>query len=1342
MLVGNQMERSHVDHARVYARKAAPRAPWLSAWARCVLATACVCTGLLLSSAGSALALSQRGHAFAFSFGAVGAGDGQFKDPTSVAVNETTGDLYVSDTGNNRIEQFQPELNSGEEVVGYDFVSAWGIGVNGGKEFETCTSECRAGLKGGGFLHAPGQIAVDNSTNPKDTSKGDVYVVIDHPNEGSVVRKFSENGKSLGTLTKGAKATKELAESLEFIEGVAVDANGVVWVDGENNAIRAFEGDGTQLPTEPELELGSVLSEIAGPARGGLTAVAVNQGKHGQIEQDHLYVTYEPGGEGAIGSTACATKCATAEVNGLSVEEELAELEGGDAEATSEVLNPEVGGTVSTGAAADPVDDDVYVDSGTGLLALDASNGLVQSFGGAERGFTGLHGGGAVAVDHAAGAEVGDVATLEPSTGKVDVFKPSTAGSPAVDSAVAEEVGPNSATVLAAIDPGGATTGYHVIYSSTACTGSASECSGEAPVPPGSVEGFGDRQVSINLAGLAPSTTYQVQVLATNADGEARRELQLTTRTSAVESTLLDGRSWELVSPAESHGATIYGITKLGGLAQAADNGASIAYTSSGAEGENEVQGYRGPEPAQLYSTLHESRWSTEDIDTRYEAPSEGFEAGLPWEYEFFGSELQASIASPTSHVRLVPELRCSNGEVTREGSSEHDIYLREAAGGIFPIVNGCDDTAIIPENPGEVLTLPTERFNFEGATPNLSEVVIGSNTPLLKGVKGQGLYLWTRSTDSLQLISVLPTGKQAEGGVGASVGDIKNLGMGLTAISEHGLRIVWTSNSHIYVREIEHESEGKPVPPVTYQVDEVGGKSATEGEPEFQTASTDEEGEPAEEPTGARPYRVFFLDGPLTPGSTATAAHPDLYVFERTSEGSKVVDLSEGGREGAGVQGKILGANVKGTIVYFVANAALAPGAARGDCEAEEFSNGATCNLYVDRYDGQSKSWEKPRFIARLSAQDVGDWGEEEETSTRALSAQTARISPNGEYLAFMSEESLTGYDNEDVTSMAPGERRDEEVYLFRLGENGQQDQLTCVSCNPSGARPHGIFDQSNPVSPEGEGLLVDGAETWLSEGTPARSEPDHWLAGNIPGWTLVSPEEDKTWHQARYLSNEGRLFFNSADALVHLEQPTKIEQVEGRETEVGVENVYEYEPLGLGTCSEENTSHGCVALISSGESGQESEFVDASENGDDAYFITTSKLTANDPDTFYNLYDAHVCAEAVPCAPSPSGETKPCTGEGESYCRGGESPVVSVPAPASTTPGSGNTTARSGILGVTSGQPPAKPKPLTRAQLLARALKACKHDKSKKRRVACERQARKKYAPSAKKSAKRSGK
>jgi hypothetical protein len=49
-----------------------------------------------------------------------------------------------------------------------------------------------------------------------------------------------------------------------------------------------------------------------------------------------------------------------------------------------------------------------------------------------------------------------------------------------------------------------------------------------------------------------------------------------------------------------------------------------------------------------------------------------------------------------------------------------------------------------------------------------------------------------------------------------------------------------------------------------------------------------------------------------------------------------------------------------------------------------------------------------------------------------------------------------------------------------------------------------------------------------------------------------------------------------------------------------------------------------------------------------------------------------------------------------------------------------------------------PTPPKPLTRAQKLAKALKQCKKDKSKKKRAKCEREAREKYGAKAKKKAK----
>ena len=96
----------------------------------------------------------------------------------------------------------------------------------------------------------------------------------------------------------------------------------------------------------------------------------------------------------------------------------------------------------------------------------------------------------------------------------------------------------------------------------------------------------------------------------------------------------------------------------------------------------------------------------------------------------------------------------------------------------------------------------------------------------------------------------------------------------------------------------------------------------------------------------------------------------------------------------------------------------------------------------------------------------------------------------------------------------------------------------------------------------------------------------------------------------------NNGELFFNSWDSLV----PN-----DGNSTA----DVYEYEPNGVGGCS---SASGCQAMLSSGESHEESAFLDASETGGDVFFLTTQQLVTADVDQSYDVYDAHDCSES-PC-------------------------------------------------------------------------------------------------------------
>ena len=155
------------------------------------------------------------------------------------------------------------------------------------------------------------------------------------------------------------------------------------------------------------------------------------------------------------------------------------------------------------------------------------------------------------------------------------------------------------------------------------------------------------------------------------------------------------------------------------------------------------------------------------------------------------------------------------------------------------------------------------------------------------------------------------------------------------------------------------------------------------------------------------------------------------------------------------------------------------------------------------------------------------------------------------------------------------------------------------------------------------------------------------------------------------------------------------------------GRQNVYEYEDGG-------------VHAISSVAGGFESFFLDASVNGSDVFFGSAQRLVAQDPGGNIVVYDARVDGGF------PAGAVSVACG-GEGSCRPGQTPPSGVfgAPPSATYTGPGNLPPVPTAVG--------KPKPrlLTRAQKLAGALKACKktHAKSKKKRVACEAAARKRY-------------
>lgn len=881
--------------------------------------------------------------------------------------------------------------------------------------------------------------------------------------------------------------------------------------------------------------------------------------------------------------------------------------------------------------------------------------------------------------------------------GRVDIFGPSASGVPTVESESVSGLAATSATLHAAIDPTGTDTSYHFELGTASC---AEATCVDLPALPGVGLGAGQviQSVSVEAAGLLANTTYHYRVvLSYGPHGESTvpgPDRTFTTPTEGAGVELLDGRAWEMVSsPTKKSGAAFEAIPENGGLIEASPDGTALTYIATSPD-DPEPEGNRSPTYTQTLANrivggTNGTEWSSQDIVLPGEG-SVGARTGTgKQEYVYFTPDLSLSLVQP---LGLTPE---AEPPLTAD-AKEKTLYTRKSQGCERP-PSSCYQALVTAESDtagtkfGGKTGRATSGLSFVIATSDLNHVVLSSEVPLTTEpavAESANLYEWTgrgsggetlARAQQLQIINVLPEGAPApHAEIGSSF-------VRRNAISDDGSHIVWSDANHLYQRDM---TSG-----VTVQIDtpEAGIELTGQEHPRFETASRDG-------------TKIFFTDEQrLTSNSTASRmsnAGVDLYEFDTTT--GKLTDLTVDPQaatsgETAAVQGLIIGSSEDGSAVYFAANGVLSSAAniegdkaAPGSCtpEPEHGASGARCNLYREEFSGAG--WGQPTFVASLSAEDIQGFYTQVNNSN--LQYVSARVSPNGRYLAFMSNRSLTGYDNRD-TNAAAHDARDEEVFRY----DSVTGEIRCASCDPSGARPAGVFDPGlASQSDEGLGLLVDRRDTWEGK----------WLAANLPGWTGY--EGQTALYQSRYLSDGGRMFFNSVEPLASADRNAK-------------NDVYEFESSGEGSCA---VAGGCVALISSGSSKSESAFLDASASGNDVFFLTTSALVTSDHDFDFDVYDARVCG-AEGCIPPQGAVETPCASA--EACRGAGSPPVYAPPGSLTSATSGNAGPQSGVLPAKAVKPPVKK--LTKAQQLAKALKTCKKMKQKKKRVACEKQARKKY-------------
>jgi DNA-binding beta-propeller fold protein YncE len=1116
-----------------------------------------------------------------------------------------------------------------------------------------------AGSFGGGAV----SVAANNAT-------GEVYVLDSTDN---VVDAFDASGKYTCQITggsipsfsecNGVAGSATPAGALNAPHGIAIDqATGDVYViDANNGAVDIFSADGAYLR---QISLASVPDGFDASNTRGIAVDDFNG--HIYLSDSGQVRLYEFDSAGNYLTTWTGGPCQSGSSAGP--------LESTVCEAPAGSFG---GGYLSV--AANNATGRVYVtETGHEVTdEFDSSGKYLAQFGTSYKNPRGT------AVDQATGRiYISHEVISHENQSVVSIEHREIIAGPHIDSTSSTNVDANSATLDANINPNNTPTSYYFQYGTSTSYGT------EVPIGPGTSIGSaeGALEVSQPLRGLSPRTTYHYRVVVLSELVAGKPEAldgpdeTFTTQALGGESALPDGRVWELASPVDKRGATIEppeassGSGSEAGLAQAAASGGAVTYSAS-LPTEADPEGF--PDVEQVISTRGVSGWSSRDISVPHDKPVSKY-LGFGQEYRFFSEDLSSGVVEPFGPFTALSVRASERTPYVRQ--SICDTFANEEC--YLPLVTSKEPYADVPAGT-DVGGSPGSAFGnypFEDATPDLKHVIVTHSG------NEAGLYEWSADeppSTALQLVTILPT---AEGG-GPSPGDGGLLGSGegtglqggspnvRHALSDDGSRVFFSDSGHLYVRDTtKHESVRLDMA--------LGVSEPTKEDAMFQIANADGN-------------RVFFTAGRLTEHSAETG---DLYMCALVEEGGKLTcvlsDLTpeESGREA--LVNTIVGASEDGSYVYFVANGAIGNSTRVGECGSSML--GATCPMYVMHYNG--REWEAPRVVAVLSSlDDRPDW------ESQDLERDTARVSPSGRFISFMSDRSLTGYDSHDVNSGSP----DEELFLY----DADSAKIVCASCDPTGARPAG-FEYGENDRP-----VVGGDRVWSAR---------QWLAADVPGWTGVT--QSLQLYQPRYLTDSGQVFFDSADALV----PQDIN---------GTVDVYEFEPIDSGHCADSNAtfsaeSDGCVQLMSSGTSADESGLLDASGNGGDVFFLTASKLVGQDADSAFDVYDAHECSSDVPCLAPAAASPPECTTA--DACRAAPSPQPSVfGSPSSATfSGAGNVIPHASKAVI-------KAKSLTRAQKLARALRACQTKRNRGKRTECRRQARKRYDlhTSAKSKAKKKG-
>jgi hypothetical protein len=1097
-----------------------------------------------------------------------------------------------------------------------------------------------------GQFESPGAVgvAVDQSTNGSDSSRGDVYAA------GFLGRRHLsdlEEELVLGRVNKFDGSGSRLSPPSPFAEpgvytGAAVDpANGDVYVLKVLNpntfsfepTVEIFDPS-TGAPTGPAFPVES--SENFRSALGiSFTAVGIAADSKGNVyvpvvpknevleysQTGELLKTFTGGsGAGALkGPTGVAVDTAGDVWVADSGNNRIEELSPSDEPVPGGKIGAEGVGAVAVDAHGDVF---AIVDNNrdfcgaikppcSHLVEYDPTGTRIGDLGAGELGakqFGPELGDGRphqpvpdmVAVSDATGAVYVSEAVLTvlpgESSGRVLAYRPPVVPTLGGESAV--EVGASAAKLGVVVDPGGLGASYRFEYGPTSSYGSS------VPFPEGDTGvGFVGRTVWAGVSGLKSGTTYHYRAVVTGALGKPVVGPDQTFTTGAAagcpsdqfrtgfSANLPDCRAYELVTPPNKDSAQP-DKNKGGNSPGSLELQQTLRDNRAAADAEGNGNGLvflaedvlpgSSSVGEDYVATRGSGGWSSQGVFP----PTDSYGFQCPYSLSVSAGD-GGAFSEDLSRTIVKLESAGQPCGVDPElvsgeprGSEIENLFVRDNATGNYQLINVTPE-GVVPATP-----------SLLGESSDFSRIVFAEQAPLTPGAPTGAVDVYEWSGGHVALATVLPDGTSVPGS--------------FAKISADGSHVFFTAGGDLYVRVGGSET-------VQLDASQAGGSG---GGGTFLKASQD--------------GSVVLFSADASAGltsDTVPGSGTNLYRFDsRAPDGGHLTDLTPVAHAAAPT---VSGISKNGSVVFFTDDDSAAltstteAGSGKNLYRYEAGAPGAPAGLgltdltptspaEVQDVLGVSEDGSSVYFVAKgVLTSKTNQHGEtaQEGASNLYLSrggasafiawgAQRFKVSANGAFLLFETGRTLTSYDNVNPDTGTSAT----ELYLY----DAAADSLACASCNPSGEPPTAftIIGSSQPGGPDSEGGAIEE------------------VASRAP----------------RQLSENGQVFFDSAEGLL----PADTNGQAGCPSVSGFPectDVYEFEPEGVGRCVE---PAGCLSLLSTGTGAIETFLVDASPNGNDVFIREFQKLLPRDTqEGAPSLYDVRVDGGLPEPAPPPSCET-----------------------------------------------------------------------------------------------------